>query len=124
MRLTKFENFSNLNIAVSGLHLLAAPSTSEEVREQIVERAEKGERLTHAEVKKMIQDGLASHSNRASLSDSAAFSFGASTVPRYRPRFLMIETGLADRVCVGRKNSRLVPPVGGDLLRSFRIKKR
>jgi hypothetical protein len=30
---------------------------------------------------------------------------------------------LADRVCVGRKNSRQVPVVGGDLLCVFRIKK-
>src|SRR5262245_40433859 len=35
---------------------------------------------------------LVSRSNSATAAASAAFSFGASTVPRYCPRFLMIDT--------------------------------
>lgn len=52
----KSEKFSDLNIGISSLYLLAAPSTSDEVREAVVERSERGETLPHAEVKKMIAD--------------------------------------------------------------------
>jgi hypothetical protein len=54
--LGKNRNFRDLNIGVSSLYLLAAPSTPDEVREAVVERSERGETLTHAEVKKMIAD--------------------------------------------------------------------
>ncbi|NLF78150.1 MAG: DUF3102 domain-containing protein [Chloroflexi bacterium] len=44
----KFENFSNLGeIAPSALYLLAAPSTPDDVREQMIERAAAGEVITH-----------------------------------------------------------------------------
>jgi hypothetical protein len=44
----KNRNLRNLELPVSGLYLLAAPSTPEEARAAIVERAEKGETLTLA----------------------------------------------------------------------------
>jgi hypothetical protein len=51
--LSKSRNFRDLNLPVSGLYLLAAPSTPETVREEIVERASKGEKLTVAQVKQI-----------------------------------------------------------------------
>ena len=44
---SKSENFSDLHLPVSVLYLLAAPSTSPEMRKEIVERAKRGEKLTH-----------------------------------------------------------------------------
>ena len=42
------------DIPVSGLYLLAAPATPESARAEVVERAESGERLKHAEVQEII----------------------------------------------------------------------
>lgn len=44
----KFDNSSNLELPVAGLYLLAAPSTPEEARAEVTERAEAGEKITHA----------------------------------------------------------------------------
>ena len=44
-------NFAQINIATSALYLLAAPSTSEEARQDALERANKGENITHTEAK-------------------------------------------------------------------------
>ena len=44
----KSENFSDLRIPVSGLYLLAAPSTPPEAVDEVIERAKSGERQTHA----------------------------------------------------------------------------
>jgi hypothetical protein len=50
----KSENFSDLRISVSGLYLLAAPSTPPEAVDEVVERAKSGERQAHAEIKGKI----------------------------------------------------------------------
>src|SRR5258707_7248460 len=50
----KSGNFPDL--PVSGLYLLAAPSTPEEVRQQVIERAENGERLSVKHVKELIDE--------------------------------------------------------------------
>jgi hypothetical protein len=55
----KSANFADLTIDASSLYLLAAPSTPDEAREAVIERSERGETLTHAEVKKMIADAAA-----------------------------------------------------------------
>jgi len=44
---SKSENFSDLHLPVSVLYLLAEPSTSPEVRKEIIEQAKRGEKLTH-----------------------------------------------------------------------------
>ena len=49
-------NLDTLNVPISGLYLLAAPSTPAEVIEVVTERSEKGETLTLAEVKTMIAE--------------------------------------------------------------------
>ena len=52
----KSENFSDLRISVSGLYLLAAPSTPSEAVDEVIERAKSGERQTHAEIKGKIDE--------------------------------------------------------------------
>ena len=51
----KSEKFSDLNIPVSALYLLARPSTPAEVREEVIERAEAGEQITVADVKEAVE---------------------------------------------------------------------
>jgi hypothetical protein len=48
------ENFSDLNLPVSSLYLLCAPSTPEETRSEIIERARSGKPVSVDEVKKSI----------------------------------------------------------------------
>ena len=48
--MSKSRNLRDLNLRVSGLYLLAAPSTPEPARTEVIERAEAGEHLTHARV--------------------------------------------------------------------------
>jgi protein gp37 len=52
----KFENFSNLDLPVSALYALAAPSTPAEARDAIIERAQVGETVSVADVKRIIND--------------------------------------------------------------------
>jgi len=52
----KRSNLDHLELPVSGLYLLAAPSTPDEARDAIIDRAQNGEALTHAQVKTMIDD--------------------------------------------------------------------
>jgi hypothetical protein len=49
----KNRNFRDLDLPVSSLYLLAVPSTPREAVETVIERAETGEKLTGAEVKKL-----------------------------------------------------------------------
>jgi Protein of unknown function (DUF3102)/ParB-like nuclease domain len=49
-------NFRDLSIPVSGLYLLAAPSTPEEARQEVIERVENGERLSVKDVKELIDE--------------------------------------------------------------------
>jgi hypothetical protein len=51
---TKSENFSDLNLPISALYLLAAPSAPAGVRDEIMERAGAGEDIKVADVKKAI----------------------------------------------------------------------
>jgi hypothetical protein len=67
---------ADYDIPVSGLYLLAAPSTPETAREEAIARAEAGERLKHAEVQSII----ATHSRDAVL--AAAATLGADESSR------------------------------------------
>ncbi len=51
----KFDNLSNLELPLSGLYLLAAPSTPDDAREAIIERAQAGERIPIADIKQTIE---------------------------------------------------------------------
>jgi N6-adenosine-specific RNA methylase IME4 len=50
-----FAQCANLEIDVSALYLLAAPSTPEPARAEVLDRAEAGESLAHAEVRAIIE---------------------------------------------------------------------
>jgi hypothetical protein len=50
----KSENFSDLDLPISGLYLLAAPSTPAEARTTIIARAQTGESVSVAVVKRVI----------------------------------------------------------------------
>jgi Protein of unknown function (DUF3102) len=51
---SKSANLTDLDVPISGLYLLAAPSTPEPARTEIIARAEAGEKLPVAEVKRAI----------------------------------------------------------------------
>jgi hypothetical protein len=46
--------FAEYDIPVSGLYLLAAPSTPEAAREEVITRAETGDQLTHQQIKAIV----------------------------------------------------------------------
>jgi hypothetical protein len=50
----KFRKFAEYDIPVSGLYLLAAPSTPEAAREEVITRAETGDQLTHQQIKTIV----------------------------------------------------------------------
>jgi hypothetical protein len=50
----KSPNFGDLNLPVSGLYALAAPSTPDELQADVIERSANGETFTHAQIKDMI----------------------------------------------------------------------
>jgi Protein of unknown function (DUF3102) len=50
----KSDTVSDLDIPMRSIYLLAAPSTPEEARQAVVEAAADGERLTHVQVKDII----------------------------------------------------------------------
>jgi Protein of unknown function (DUF3102) len=54
LALTRSENFSDLSLPVSGLYLLARPSTSEAIRDDILGRAAAGEAISFAEIKREV----------------------------------------------------------------------
>lgn len=51
----KLPNLSNLELPVSGLYMLAAPSTPPEARDAVIERAKAGEPVTVAGIKRVIE---------------------------------------------------------------------
>src|SRR4051812_34304447 len=53
--MSKSNNLLDLELPLSGLYLLAAPSTPAEARDQIIERAQTGESIPIAEVKHTIE---------------------------------------------------------------------
>jgi Protein of unknown function (DUF3102) len=53
--LSKSRNFRDLSLPLSGLYLLAAPSTPQEARDEIIERAQAGEKIPVAEAKRIIE---------------------------------------------------------------------
>jgi hypothetical protein len=49
-------NLAQIDIATSALYLLAAPSTSEEIREEFLKRAQEGETITHKKLSQVIKE--------------------------------------------------------------------
>jgi hypothetical protein len=50
----KIPQLAEYELPVSGLYLLARPTTPLEARDEVIERAEAGEKLTHAQIKQTI----------------------------------------------------------------------
>jgi hypothetical protein len=59
----KSANFAQIDIATSALYLLAAPSTPQFVREDFLQRAKEGEKLTHKELSQFIKEEKQNHSS-------------------------------------------------------------
>jgi hypothetical protein len=57
----------DLNVDMRSLYLLAAPSTPEPARAEVIERAEAGERLTHEQVKQIVDGARDMAKQRKSL---------------------------------------------------------
>jgi hypothetical protein len=53
--MSKSNNLLDLELPISGLYLLAAPSTPESARDEIIERAQAGETIPVAEVKRVVK---------------------------------------------------------------------
>jgi hypothetical protein len=53
--MSKSNNLLDLELPISGLYLLAAPSTSKEARDEIIDRAQAGETIPVAEIKQTIE---------------------------------------------------------------------
>ena len=53
-------NFAELDIATSALYILAAPSTPESVRQQFLEKAQQGEKITHKNIKQTLSKAKSS----------------------------------------------------------------
>jgi DNA modification methylase len=49
-------NLAQIDIATSALYLLAAPSTSQEIREEFLQRAQEGETITHKKLSQVIKE--------------------------------------------------------------------
>jgi hypothetical protein len=73
----KSVKFTNLNIAISALYLLAADCTSEAARSEAVQRAEAGEVITRAKAKEIVQ-----HHEQAI--DNLTVNIGAKNSPTSR----------------------------------------
>jgi hypothetical protein len=93
----KIENFSDLSLPVSGLYLLAAPSTPKEARDEIIDRAEAGEKVSVAEIKETIAEAKLSTAERHTPgmpADPAANTAPepAGSAPPQAPQQLTAET--------------------------------
>lgn len=60
-------NFAQIDVATSALYLLAAPSTPDSAVEEVLTRAEAGERISHGETKQIV----AQHKAEAKARDEA-----------------------------------------------------
>jgi hypothetical protein len=49
-------NLAQIDIATSALYLLAAPSTSQEIRDRFLQRAKEGETITHKKLSQIIKE--------------------------------------------------------------------
>lgn len=49
-------NLAQISIATSALYLLAAPSTPQEMREEVLQRAKEGEAITHKELRQVLKE--------------------------------------------------------------------
>jgi DUF3102 family protein len=70
--LSKTERVRDLNLPLRALYLIAAPSTPEAAREEVIDRAQTGEKVSVGETKHIIEQHKASPEPSAPASDNAA----------------------------------------------------
>ncbi len=63
-------NLEEINIATSALYLLAAESTPEEIRREFIQKAQQGEKITHQQVKKVVNEAKNVSKNQLHSSSS------------------------------------------------------
>ncbi|MEL6382091.1 MAG: DUF3102 domain-containing protein [Cyanobacteria bacterium J06626_18] len=79
-------SFAQIDIATSALYLLAAPSTPQSIREEFIERAERGEKITYKDLHQVIKsEKNATESLSSKLRDAAPVG-SASSPPQTSER--------------------------------------
>jgi hypothetical protein len=102
---SKLEKFSDLNLPVSSLYLLCAPSTPEEHRKIILKRAGAGEEIKRAEIKRGIEAAKAAKpAKRAAAAATRRNPAANRSIRLPSVRFLF------DRIPRPRTRSRAHPP--------------
>jgi intein/homing endonuclease len=84
MQVTEAVGKNNLDIGVSSLYLLAAPSTPPEAVEAVIDRAKTGEKVTGDEVKKVVHEAKSKSSPRPP--DSGTKKRGGEETKRHDER--------------------------------------
>jgi len=111
----KSETVSDLDIPVRGLYLLAAPSTPDEARAQVIARAEGGEALSVADIARTVDEvrnkqrkttGKGAQPPRQELKRSAADIEKANRAAQVMPRKVPDPKAAADRA-EGRSRQHL-----------------
>ena len=76
----KTANFAEIDIAASALYLLAAPSTPQKIRDEFVQRARAGEKITYKSVRKTIKKAQPQLSPADTLVNSLEPSMSKPTI--------------------------------------------
>src|SRR4029077_10271856 len=80
----KFELNSNLELSLGALYLLAAPSTLDDVRENVLARTHAAEPISHAEVRSRIEEArTAKPAHRATRESELAVKISALPSKKY-----------------------------------------
>lgn len=80
----KSDNLSDLNIGASALYTLTAPSAPAAAREEAIQRAEQGERVTHSDAKQIVAAHYASVESLEKDAEAAATQQPARTTEVFR----------------------------------------
>lgn len=79
---SKFSNLENMTIDASALYLLAEPRTPNELRDEVIERAQNGEAITHDQVRELIDKARAETDAERAKERAAADAANASKLER------------------------------------------
>ena len=101
----KLPNLSNLEIPVSGLYLLAAPSTPEAARTEIAKRSRAGEALPVAEVKAIVEKAKGRAQPRHAAENSAPPSKAPKSTPQRPARSAPPKPAEANRNNIGENSA-------------------
>ena len=79
-------NFAQLDIATSALYMLAAPSTPESVRHKILEKAQKGKKITHKDISQALRGTKSSSVAEKAQSISSSSQTILQVIPKAKAR--------------------------------------